>query len=74
MRHLEVIGCRRALRTTGRSLTGWFETVAGHHRVAAGRAAEGIAQVQVTALRERVNELKVQLVEARRPWWRKLFR
>jgi hypothetical protein len=36
-------------------------------------AAEGIAQAQVTAMRELVDELKAQLKEARRPWWQKLL-
>jgi hypothetical protein len=44
------------------------------------KAAERVAEAKIDAaradaqaLRELVAELKVQLAEARRPWWRKLI-
>ena len=35
--------------------------------------AEARGEAQVAALRELVEELKLQLAEARRPWWRRWF-
>jgi hypothetical protein len=37
------------------------------------RVAQARAEERAVALRELVDELKAQLAEARRPWWRKLL-
>jgi hypothetical protein len=37
------------------------------------RVAQARAEERAAALRELVDELKAQLAEARRPWWRRLL-
>jgi hypothetical protein len=47
------------------------EQVEAARAVAAADVAA--AQAKAAALRELIDELKAQLAEARRPWWRRLF-